>query len=1038
MFSRFFINRPIFASVISIIIVIGGFMAMRGLPVEEYPQLTPPQVSVSATYTGANADVIANTVASVIEDQVNGVENMIYMQSVSSSSGSMSLSVYFKIGTDPKQATIDVNNRVQAALSRLPDEVQQIGVTVRERSGSILGVVAFTNPNMSSTELSNYVILNIADEIKRVKGVGDVNIVGNKDYAMRIWIKPDLLSKYSLSISEVLSAIKVQNSQYAAGKIGEAPMQGETPYVYSIKADGRFKSPEQFNNIILRADNDGNILRLKDVAEIEIGSQNYSTQSFLSNETMAPMLLNLQNGANAVETMGLIRAKLDELSKNYPAGLKHYVSYDTTKFVEISIEEVVKTFCEAMLLVLIVIYMFLKSFRATIIPMLAVPVSIIGTFAGFYALGFSINLITLFALVLAIGIVVDDAIIVIENVERIMHEEPNLSVKEATIKAMEEVTTPVISIVLVLSAVFVPVSFMEGFVGVIQKQFALTLVTSVCISGFVALTLTPALCGVMLKRQHSEPFWFVKKFNDFFDWSTGVFSTGVAKVLRHVIPSLIIVGVIIWSMVGLFKILPSSLVPYEDKGYAMAITSLPSASSSQRTIKEMQEISAKFLSNENVKSVTAIAGFDMLSSVLRENAGIAFIELKDWSERKAPKDQIFSLVGPFSGMLAPSKESLSFVMNLPPIMGLSMTGGFDMYLQNRSGKSYNEIEQDTLKVVAAANARPELTRVRTTLDTTFPQYDIHIDEDKANLLGVSKSDIFSTIAATIGGYYVNDFSMYGKTYRVYVRAKESFRNSADDIRNIFIKNSKGDMVPLNAVATLTRSMGADLVERFNLFPAAKIMGEPAPGYSSGDALNAIEEVVRQTLSPDEYAVAWSGTAYQEKDSTGAGSTAFIFGMIFVFLILAAQYERWLIPLAVITAVPFAVFGSLVATYARGLENDIYFQIGLLLLIGLSAKNAILIVEFAMAEREKGRAIFDAAINAARLRFRPIVMTSIAFTLGIFPMVISSGAGAASRHSLATGLIGGMIAATTIAIFFVPLFYYLLEKLNAKFKGVKDA
>lgn len=1038
MFSKFFINRPIFASVISIIIVIGGFMAMRGLPVEEYPQLTPPQVSVSASYTGANADVIANTVASVLEDQINGVENMIYMQSVSSSSGSMSISVYFKIGTDPKQATIDVNNRVQAALSRLPDEVQQIGVTVRERSGSILGVVAFTNPSMSSTELSNYVILNIADEIKRVKGIGDVNVVGNKDYAMRIWIKPDLLSKYNLSISEVLSAIKVQNSQYAAGKIGEAPMQGETPYVYSIKADGRFKSPEQFNNIILRADNDGNILRLKDVAEIEIGSQNYSTQSFLSNETMAPMLLNLQNGANAVETMGLIRARLDELSKNYPTGLKHYVSYDTTKFVEISIKEVVKTFCEAMLLVLIVIYMFLKSFRATIIPMLAVPVSIIGTFAGFYALGFSINLITLFALILAIGIVVDDAIIVIENVERIMNEEPNLSVKEATIKAMDEVTTPVISIVLVLSAVFVPVSFMEGFVGVIQKQFALTLVTSVCISGFVALTLTPALCAVMLKRQHSEPFWFVKKFNDFFDWSTGVFSAGVAKVLRHVIPSLIIVGVIIWSMVGLFKILPSSLVPYEDKGYAMAITSLPSASSSQRTIKEMQEISSKFLSNENVKSVTAIAGFDMLSSVLRENAGIAFIELKDWSERVAQKDKIFSLVGPFNGMLAPSKESLSFVMNLPPIMGLSMTGGFDMYLQNRSGKSYNEIEQDTLKVVAAANARPELTRVRTTLDTTFPQYDIHIDEDKANLLGVSKSDIFSTIAATIGGYYVNDFSMYGKTYRVYVRAKESFRNSADDIRNIFIKNSKGDMVPLNAVATLTRSMGADLVERFNLFPAAKIMGEPAPGYSSGDALNAIEEVVRQTLNPNEYAVAWSGTAYQEKDSTGAGSTAFIFGMIFVFLILAAQYERWLIPLAVITAVPFAVFGSLLATYVRGLENDIYFQIGLLLLIGLSAKNAILIVEFAMAEREKGRAIFDAAINAAKLRFRPIVMTSIAFTLGIFPMVTSSGAGAASRHSLATGLIGGMIAATTIAIFFVPLFYYLLEKLNAKFKGVKDA
>ncbi|MGG7049170.1 MULTISPECIES: efflux RND transporter permease subunit [unclassified Campylobacter] len=1032
MFSKFFIDRPIFSGVLSIVIVIAGLMSMRGLPVEEYPQLTPPQISVSAVYTGANADVISNTVASVIEDEVNGVENMIYMQSTSSSSGSMNLNVYFKVGTDAKQATIDVNNRVQAALSRLPDEVQQIGVTVRERSSSILGLVAFTSTQMNEIELNNYVILNILDEIKRIKGIGDANVIGNKNYAMRIWLKPDLLAKYKISTTEVLSAIKVQNSQYAAGKIGEAPLENPVPYVYSIKADGRFSSPEQFNNIILRADNNGNILRLKDVAEIEIGSQNYSTKAFLNGKTMAPMMLFLQNGANAIETMNLIKEKLEEIKINYPQGLEHKVSYDTTTFVKLSIQEVVKTFIEAMILVMVVIYMFLKSFRATIIPMLAVPVSIIGTFAGFYIMGFSINLITLFALVLAIGIVVDDAIIVIENVERIMHEEKEISVRDATIKAMQEVTTPVISIVLVLSAVFVPVSFMEGFVGVIQRQFALTLVLSVVLSGLVALTLTPALCAIMLKRSHDEPFWIVKKFNDFFDWSTSVFSAGVARVLRHVIPSLIAVGIIIWVMLSLFKTLPGSLVPSEDKGYAIAVTSLPSASSSIRTLKEVEDIAGKFLANPNVMNITSISGYDMLSGVLRENAAIAFVQLKDWSERKSFEQSIFGLLGPFNGMLAPSKESVNFVINVPPINGLSMTGGFDMYLQNRSGKNYNEIAQDAAKVLAAANQHPALTRVRTNLDTTFPQYDINIDEDKAYLLGISKADIFATIASTIGGYYTNDFSMFGKTYRVYVRASESFRNSADDIRNIFIKSKSGDMVALNTVATLTRSMGADLVERFNLFPAAKISGEPAPGYTSGDALNAIEQVVKDTLGVDEYSVAWSGTAYQEKDSTGAGQTAFIFGMVFVFLILAAQYERWLIPLAVITAVPFAVFGSLLATWMRGLTNDIYFQVGLLLLIGLSAKNAILIVEFAMQERKNGKNIFDAAVNAAKLRFRPIVMTSIAFSMGILPMVISTGAGAASRHSLATGLIGGMIAATTIAIFFVPLFYYLLEKLNEKF------
>ncbi|MBE2986791.1 multidrug efflux RND transporter permease subunit [Campylobacter sp. RM12920] len=1035
MFSRFFINRPIFAAVVSIIIVIGGLMAMKGLPIEEYPKLTPPQVTVSATYTGANAETIANTVATLLEDEINGVEGMIYMQSTSSSSGSMSINVYFQIGYDSKQATIDVNNRVQAALSRLPDEVQSTGVIVRERSSSILEVVAFTSddPSMSRLELSNYVLLNIADEIKRVKGVGDVNVIGNQNYAMRIWLKPDELSKFNLSVPEVLTAVRTQNSQYAAGKIGEQPMKdAKNPYVYTIKADGRYSSAEQFENIILRSNSDGTLLKLKDVADVEIGSRSYSFNGFLNNQVMSPMLIFLQNDANALETAQLVSKRLDELSVSYPAGFKHTVSYDTTKFVEVSIKEVVKTFIEALVLVIIVIYFFLKSIRATIIPMLAVPVSIIGTFAGFYAMGFSINLITLFALILAIGIVVDDAIIVIENVERIMHEDKDISVKDATIKAMDEVAAPVISIVLVLSAVFVPVAFMEGFVGVIQRQFALTLVVSVALSGFVALTLTPALAAIMLKRGESEPFWIVKKFNDLFDWSTNVFSAGVAKILRHVIPSLAVVAIVIFAMIELFKVVPSSLVPYEDKGYMMAISSLPPASAAPRTIKEVNKMSEMLLADPNIDLVTGFAGYDMIAGALRENSMIFFVRTTDWSLRQTPQSSINALIGKYNGVFWPSKESMSFVVNIPPITGLSMTGGFEMFIQNRSGKSYNDIEKDVLAVVAKANARPELTSVRTTLETNYPQYDIKIDDEKAYLLGISKSDIFNALSATMGSYYINDFNMFGKTYRVYAQAKEKFRNSPEDMRDIFVKNSKGEMVSLATVATLTRSMGPDLVDRFNLFPAAKVMGDPAIGYTSGEALKAIQEVVKETLNENEYSIAWSGTAYQEVNSAGTGTQAFIFGMIFVFLILAAQYERWLIPLAVITAVPFAVFGSLLATWARGLTNDVYFEVGLLLLIGLSAKNAILIVEFAMQERENGKSIFDAAVSAARLRFRPIVMTSIAFTLGVFPMVISSGAGAASRHSLGTGVVGGMIAATTIAIFFVPLFYYLLENLNAKF------
>ncbi|OCS28919.1 efflux RND transporter permease subunit [Campylobacter fetus] len=1031
MFSKFFINRPVFACVLSIIIVIAGYIGLKSSPIEEYPQLTPPQIMVQANYSGADAQTIADTIAAPLENAINGVQDMIYMQSTSSSAGTMSLSVYFKIGTNPQTATVNVSNRVTPALSLLPEEVKRVGVTVRERSSSILNVLSFYDPSgkMSDTEISNYININVADAIKRVPGVGDAVVIGNKDYSMRVWIKPDLLKKYSLTTTDVINSIKEQNSQYATGKIGEQPTQTSNPYVYAIKPEGRLKNVSEFENIIIKANNKGNIIKLKDVATVELGAQNYTFAGRINGATMIPMLVFLQSGANALNTADAIVKRVDELKASFPGDLTYIVGYDTTEFVKVSIDEVIKTFIEVMILVVIVMYMFLGNVRATIIPMLAVPVSILGAFGGLYAMGFSINLITLFALILAIGIVVDDAIIVIENVERILHEEPNLTVKEATIKAMSEIVAPVISIVLVLSAVFIPVSFMEGFVGVIQRQFALTLVVSVCISGLVALTLTPALCAMILRKKENPPFWFVRKFNEFFDFSTKIFTAGVAKILKHVIMSLICVGIIIFMMAELFKVVPGGLVPAEDKGSVLAITNLPPASTLSRTTEDTEFIRSIISQNPNVKNVTGLAGYDMLAGTLRENAGIMFISMIPWNERPGEANSTAAFAAQYNKqMYMADRNSMTYFMTPPPIMGLSITGGFELFAQNTEGKNYSQIEADMQKVVAKANAHPALNMVRTTLDTNFPQYDLTLDKEKIKMMGINISDVFNTLSSTIGQYYVNDFNMLGKTFKVNIRSMSEYRDSPEDLRSLYVRSQDGKMVPLDSVVSLKRSLGPDNVDRFNAFPAAKIMGEPKPGYTSGDAIKAIEQIIKEEL-PTGYDIGWSGSAYQEVASTGKGAQAFVFGMIFVFLILAAQYERWLMPLAVVTAVPFSVFGSLLFTWTRGLSNDVYFQIGLLLLIGLAAKNAILIVEFAMQEHLAGKSIKEAAINAARMRFRPIVMTSLAFTLGVLPMVVATGAGAASRHALGTGVIGGMIAASTIAIFFVPLFFYILESFN---------
>ncbi|EGJ6987169.1 multidrug efflux RND transporter permease subunit [Campylobacter upsaliensis] len=1030
MFSKFFIERPVFASVVAIIISLAGTIALYSLPVEQYPNLTPPTVSVSATYTGADAQTISESVAIPIEDAINGVENMIYLESTSSASGQMRLTAYFDIGTDPNQATVDVNNRISSATAKLPEAVKKLGVTVRKSNSSILEAVAMysTDGSMNAVDIYNYITLNIIDDIKRVPGVGDAFAIGNRNYSMRVWLDPTLLNKYQITAKEVLNAIEEQNAQYATGKIGEEPVTQKSPYVYSITMQGRLKSSQEFGEVILRVNEDGSFLRLKEVADIELGSQQYVAQGRYSGNDAVPIIINLQSGANSVNTAKLVGEKLEELSKNFPAGLAYNVPYDTTTFVKASIYEVLKTFAEALILVIIVMYLFLKNFRSTLIPMIAVPVSLLGTFAGLYLLGFSVNLLTLFALVLAIGIVVDDAIIVVENVDRILHEDPNISVKDATIIAMEEVASPVISIVLVLCAVFIPVSFISGFVGEIQKQFALTLAISVAISGFVALTLTPSLCALFLKRNNGEPFVFVKKFNDFFDWSTKIFSAGVAYILKRVVRFVMIFGIMLGGTYYLYQSVPSSLVPTEDQGTVMSIINLPAASSLHRTIDFIDNMSKNDIDGLNgVKASMALIGFDLFTNSPKENAGAMFIQLEDWADRNVSS---FEIVQNLNIKNAFNPEAQTFFLDPPPIPGLSITGGFEMYAQNRSGKSYDEIQADVDKLVAAANQRAELTGVRTTLDTRYPQFKLEIDRDKLKYYKLNMQDVFATVSSTIGTYYVNDFSLLGKNFQVNVRAKGDFRNTQEALKNIYVKSSDGQMVALDSILTLKSSAGPDDVKRFNLFPAAQIQGSPAPGYSSGQAMAVMEELTKEFLG-EEYTLAWSGTSYQEATNSNTGSIAFVLGMIFVFLILAAQYERWLMPLAVITAVPFALFGSLLFIWLRDFYNDVYFQTGLLLLIGLSAKNAILIVEFAMEEHlKKGKSIFDASVEAAKLRFRPIVMTSLAFTLGILPLVISSGAGSAARHALGTGLIGGMIAASTLAIFFVPLFFYLLESFNA--------
>jgi multidrug efflux pump len=1032
MFAAFFIRRPIFATVLSLVVVILGLGAMTSLPVAQYPEILPPQISVNATYSGASASVVADTVAAPLENQINGATGLMYMSSSSSSDGRMSLTATFETGTDPDAALVEINNRIAAATPMLPEEVRRLGVTARKSMSSILGVVALQSPDARYDEvyLSNYALVNIVDELKRVPGVGDAMLFGLKYYSMRIWMDPDRMNALGMTPSEIAGALRDQNAQLPAGRIGDQPLAEPSSFTYTMTTKGRLTTPEEFGQIIVRRDADGGVVRLKDVARVELGAQNYNFSSQLDGKLAVPVGIFLSPGANALQAMDGVKQRLQELSGAFPDGIEYQVAYDTTEFVRISIKEVVKTLFEAMLLVFCVVFLFLGNWRATLIPSLAVPVSLIGTFAGMALLGFSINTLTLFGLVLAIGIVVDDAIVVLENVERIMHEE-HLPPTEATLKAMRQVTGPVIAIVLVLCAVFVPVAFIGGMSGVMYKQFAITIAVSVAISGLVALTLTPALCALLLRPDDKVSLRWLERFNAWFARLTGRYTGGVAYLLRHTMLTLglfIAVGV---SALLLFRAVPGSLLPNEDQGYVIGLAHLPDGASVTRTQAVVDQLHDFELRHPQVERVMSLVGFDMLTSALKPNAVSQFITLKDWDERPDAAESAQAVAGQLMGFGAQQvRDAVVLGINPPPIPGLSTTGGFELYVESRANADYREIAAVVQQFVARANEHPALGGVRTMFSASAPQVHLNIDRDKAAQLGVSLTELFEATQATFGSLYVNDFNRDGRTYQVQLQAAGDARDEIEDLRNVTVRSDSGELVPLNTLVSVEQSVGPEQVERFNSFPAIKVMGDPAPGTSSGEAIAAMEQLAAETL-PQGYTVAWIGSAYQEKQISSSSVITMLGGLLFVFLILAAQYERWSLPLAVLLSMPFALFGAALAVLLRGLTNDLYFQVGLITLIGLSAKNAILIVEFAAENVRSGMRALDAALLAAKQRFRPIVMTSLAFILGVVPLAISSGAGASARHSIGTGVIGGMLVATVVATLFIPSFFRWVSRRESQ-------
>ncbi len=1032
MISSFFIDRPLFATVVSAFIVIAGLAAFRELPVAMYPDITPPQIAVTTVYPGASADVIAESVAAPLEQALNGVEDMLYMLSASSSTASsLTIALTFAVGTDPDVALINVQNRVQSALQLLPEEVRRQGVTIQKALPSFLMIVSFDSPDGRYDELfiSNFATLNVIDELRRLPGIGNVQVFGARDYAIRIWLQPDKLAELGLTPGDVADAVREQNTQSAAGRLGDEPIVEQVDLTLTVTTQSRLSDPEQFERIVLRAGQDGRVVRLRDVARVELGARDYGFSLSRQGRPVIGAALQLAPDANALESAEAVYAKMAELEPRFPEGLEWSIPYDTSKYVRTSMREVGLTFVEALILVFFVVWLFLYNLRATVIPSVAVPVSLIGTFAGMYLLDFSINSLTLFGMVLAIGIVVDDAIVVLENVERHMRDE-HVSARDATRRAMAEVSRPVIAIVLVLNAVFLPVAFLGGLAGEMYRQFAITIAVSVTISGFVALTLTPAMCAKLLKTGEVEPSGPLAYFDRVFLRVTRAYTGGVRWMLGHGVVAVAAIAVMAAAIWWIERNVATELAPAEDQGYVLAIAALPPAASLQRTQAALEQLDAASFAHPAFFDNITVAGFDVQTGGQRSNSGVSFILLKDWEERDAPGLAADEVAGALTGAVAPVRDARIFTVSPPPIEGMSNVGGLEGFVQSRSN-DYAALEQVTQMLIEKARGRPEFERssLFTTYSAQVPRVNVDIDVEKAKLLGVSLDDVNVTLQSTFGSYYVNDFNRQGRVYRVQLQSDAKFRSHPEDLRDVSVRSSSGAMIPLTALATVKSVTGPDLIERFNLFPAARLTGEPTPGYSSGQALAVLEEVAAQHL-PEGYSLAWSGVSYQEKTSSQNTAGIFALAVLMVFLILAAQYERITLPFAVILAVPFAVFGAFLAVWLRGLNNDLYLQIGLVTLVGLAAKNAILIVEFAAhMHREGGLSLRDAAVEAARLRFRPIVMTSLAFVLGVVPLALSTGAGAASRHSIGTGVIGGMLAATFIAVLFVPSFFVWTSRLG---------